>query len=128
MSPATIIKNAAQDGVVLELNRAGGIEAIGERAKVERWLPKIREFKPQILAVLQQAANDDSISNPKAEVRRQRVLEMLAEKPGARHPWPGNLRDSDSKGEIRSFPAARSDREAFRHRSLKAIGGQDLTR
>lgn len=83
MTPAAIIKRASADGVNLALSPAGTIKATGDGAAVNRWLPVIREHKSGIVAALQEAAND-SLRNPAAEARRQRVLAMLAENPNIR--------------------------------------------
>jgi hypothetical protein len=53
MTPATIIKDAAAEGVMLALTPAGTIKVTGEGAAVNRWLPLLREHKPVILAALQ---------------------------------------------------------------------------
>jgi len=52
MTPAAIIKEAMADGVNLSLTPSGTIKAIGEAVAVNRWLPLLREHKPEILAVL----------------------------------------------------------------------------
>lgn len=83
MTPAAIIKRASADGVNLALSPAGTIKVTGDGAAVNRWLPVIREHKPGIFAALQEAVND-SLRNPAAEARRQRVLAMLAENPNIR--------------------------------------------
>lgn len=84
MNPATIIKQAQAEGVTLALSPAGNIKATGEQTAVTRWLPLIREHKPGILAVLQDAVNDP-LPDPAVEARRQRVLAILAERPGIRY-------------------------------------------
>ena len=58
MNPATIIREAQEDGVNLALSPAGTIKATGDASAVNRWLPVLRAFKPDILATLQGAAND----------------------------------------------------------------------
>lgn len=58
MTPAAIIKEAQADGVKLALSPAGTIKAIGEQAAVNRWLQTIRQHKPEIVAALEEAAND----------------------------------------------------------------------
>lgn len=92
MTPAAIIKGAMADGVSLALSPTGTIKAIGEGAAVNRWLPVIREHKPGIVAVLQEAANDP-LPAPAMEARRQRVLAILAAQPEARY---AVLTDSES--------------------------------
>lgn len=84
MTPAVIIKEAMADGVHLALSPDGTIKATGERVTVNRWLPTIREHKPGIVAVLQEATSEP-LSDPAMEARRQRVLAMLAERPGIRY-------------------------------------------
>jgi hypothetical protein len=59
MTPATVIKQAAEDGVTLSLAAAGTVKAAGDKAAVARWATAIREHKPGIVALLQQSANDD---------------------------------------------------------------------
>ena len=84
MTPATIIQQAAADGVSLILSPAGTIKATGTGDAVTRWLPLIREHKPGIVAALQEAANDP-LPDPAMEVRRRHVLAMLAERPDIRY-------------------------------------------
>ncbi len=87
MTPAAIIKTAATEGVRLALSPTGTIKASGDQAAVSRWIPLIREHKPGIVAELR-AANDttyDSLPDPAAEARRQRVITMLAERPSIRY-------------------------------------------
>lgn len=68
MNPATIIREAQADGVSLTLSPAGTIKAIGDGAAVNRWLPTIRKYKPEILAVL--AANDAIPADLESLIRR----------------------------------------------------------
>ncbi len=65
MIPATIIREAQEDGVKLFLSPAGTLTASGDYAAVGRWLPAIRDNKPSILMELQR------------ERRRAKVLSML---------------------------------------------------
>ena len=81
MTPTTIIKAALTDGVSLALSPRGTIKVSGDEVVVTRWLPIIREHKPAIVTALQQAANDDTISEPAVEARQERVLKMLRENP-----------------------------------------------
>lgn len=61
MTPATIIKAAAAEGVTLALTPAATIKATGDGAAVNRWLPVIRQHKSGILAALQDAANEPEL-------------------------------------------------------------------
>ena len=58
MTPATIVKEVMEEGVRLALTPTGTIRATGDQAVLDRWLPLIRENKPGIVAVLQEAANE----------------------------------------------------------------------
>ena len=87
MTPAAIIQQAQADGVTLALSPVGTIKAAGNGEAVNRWLPVIREHKAELLAELR-AANDtayEPLTDPAVEARRQRVLAMLAERPGVRY-------------------------------------------
>ena len=85
MKPATIIQEAAADGVILVRTSSGSLRATGEQAAVTRWLPVLRENKPGILAVLEGAERDPPQRDPAIEARRQRVLAMLEARPGTRY-------------------------------------------
>jgi len=67
MNPATIIKQAKAEDVVLALTAAGTIRATSNGDAVNRWLPLIREHKPGILAVLKDAANEMFCFNPSGD-------------------------------------------------------------
>ena len=58
MSPATLIREAQSDGVMLSLSLAGNIKASGDRAAVDRWLPMIRDRKAEIIDALKISAPD----------------------------------------------------------------------
>jgi hypothetical protein len=84
MTPATIIQKARTDGVMLALSPTGTIKAAGNAEAVNRWLPVIREHKAELLNELR-AANEgayETLPEPAAEARRQRVLAMLRDSPG----------------------------------------------
>jgi hypothetical protein len=97
MTPATIIQEAAADGVAISRSSAGTLKAIGEQAAVTRWLPVIRENKPAILAALEGAEGDLPLCDPAIEARRQRVLAMLAARPAIRY---AVLTDLDADPEV----------------------------
>ena len=52
MNLATIIREAARNGVTLSLSASGGIKAIGKRESVDRWSLIIREHKISLIALL----------------------------------------------------------------------------
>jgi hypothetical protein len=58
LSAATIIQQAAADGITLTLAPSGTIRATGDRAAVARWAAPIREHKLGIVEALSAAAND----------------------------------------------------------------------
>ena len=84
MTPATIIKQAQADGVMLALSPTGTIKAVGTEQAVTRWLPVIRQHRVELITELR-AANDcayEALTDPTAEARRQRVIAMLGENLG----------------------------------------------
>ena len=60
MTPATIIKQSAAEGVILSLSASGNVKAAGDQEHVDKWLPVIREHKISIIALLSEAANDQT--------------------------------------------------------------------
>ena len=79
MRAASLVQQAAADGVRLSLDPAGGIRYVGNGSAVKRWLPIIRENKPEILVALQEAANDESVQ-PDQERREdsERIAKVVA--------------------------------------------------
>ena len=55
MTPAAIIQKVTEDGVTLTATPSGSIKARGDSDAVSRWVPIIRQNKPNILAALQDA-------------------------------------------------------------------------
>ena len=120
MTPATIIKQAQTDGVMLALSPTGTIKAVGNGEAVNRWLPVIREYKAELLDELRAASDGAYVAlpDPATEARRQRVLTMLADNPalrlavfcdGAGDPVPVAVAIRD-KGSVEILiPAARFD-------------------
>ena len=84
MTPETVIRQAAAQGVWVALSPPDNIKVVGNENAVDRWLPMIREHKPGILAALKEATTDP-LPDPAAEARRQRVLAMLAKRPCSRY-------------------------------------------
>lgn len=62
MTPQTIIKNAAAEGVRLTLSATGNIKAAGDGAALSRWAGVIREHKAEIIHLL--AAANDPVTLP----------------------------------------------------------------
>ncbi len=55
MTPQTIIKQSAADGVMLKLSPDGALKATGKQEHVDKWLPVIRDHKPEIIRALSAA-------------------------------------------------------------------------
>ena len=55
----TILKRAAADGVELSVTPSGTVKARGSQDAVKRWVPILREHKPELFAALTQASNDE---------------------------------------------------------------------
>jgi hypothetical protein len=68
MNTAELIEQVTAEGVILALLPAGTIKATGDQSAVNRWLPTIRDNKPDILLELHR------------EQRRIKVLELLGGK------------------------------------------------
>lgn len=83
MSPAQIIEQATEEGVLLALSASGNISAKGDPSAIDRWLPTIRLNKVAIIAKLQ------------LECRRTKVLAMLSDNPGNRYAMDVIDADSD---------------------------------
>jgi hypothetical protein len=47
-----LIRAVANDGIKLALSDAGKLRATGNRAAIDRWLPRLREAKPEIIEAL----------------------------------------------------------------------------
>jgi hypothetical protein len=52
MTPAEIVRHAAEGGVTLKLSPSGTIRAAGDTANVERWLPLVRARKTALISAL----------------------------------------------------------------------------
>ena len=50
MTPGTVIRQAAAQGVWVALSPPDNIKVVGNENAVDSWLPTIREHKPGILA------------------------------------------------------------------------------
>lgn len=61
MNPAVIIREATADGLSLTLSPTGTLKATGDVSAVNRWLPILKAYKPEILVALKEAANDTPI-------------------------------------------------------------------
>ena len=87
MTPATIIQQAQEEGVMLALSPSGGIKAVGNEQAVTRWLPVIRQHKAELLDELRASNNGacDALPDPAAEARRQRVQAVLRDSPTVRY-------------------------------------------
>ena len=84
MTPAAIIQKVTEDGVTLTATPSGSIKASGDSDAVSRWLPIIRQNKPNILAALQDAKK--VLAPPNAtEDAKQQALARLQIDPNVRY-------------------------------------------
>jgi post-segregation antitoxin (ccd killing protein) len=116
MTPATLLSAARADGVDLTLTAAGAIKAAGRQAAVARWLPEIRQHKPELLRLL--AANDTEaaparrwwVALPDGRTLEVDILppatraEVLATYPGATVE-PATEGDEEPETEAQPLPA-----------------------
>ena len=84
MTPAAIIQKVTEDGVTLTATPSGSIKASGDSVAVSRWLPVIRENKPNILAALQDAEKALAPTSA-AEESKQQALARLQREPNVRY-------------------------------------------
>ena len=78
MTPATIIKQAQADGVMLALSATGTIKAVGNGEAVNRWLPVIREYKAELLADLRAAGKAAAVARQhKHSAEEREVINWL---------------------------------------------------
>jgi hypothetical protein len=73
MTAEGILKLATVEGVSVALSSTGTVNVTGDQAAVDKWLPAIREHKPNILNELHR------------ERRRTEVLALLEASPGTRY-------------------------------------------
>jgi hypothetical protein len=64
MNASTLLKQMVSDGVQLTLSESGSIRTTGDSATVHRWLPTIREHKPEIVEALQRGATIKEVPEP----------------------------------------------------------------
>ena len=84
MTPAAIIQKVTEDGVTLTATPSGSIKARGDSDAVSRWVPIIRQNKPNILAALQDA--EKVLAPPNAtEDAKQQALARLQIDPNVRY-------------------------------------------
>jgi hypothetical protein len=73
MTPEEILERATVEGVSVALSSTETVRVTGDQAAVDRWLPVIREHKPNILNELHR------------QRRRIEVLALLEASPGTRY-------------------------------------------
>ena len=69
MSHLTIIEQMQGDGLSLSITEEGQIDVAGEAATVERWLPLLREYKPDIIAHLSATTVTDLTQTDELAIR-----------------------------------------------------------
>jgi hypothetical protein len=106
MTPATIIQQAQADGLILRLSKAGTLKAEGQQAALARWLPVLRQHKPQLLAALH-AANDtpaDAASLARARAAAGKDWPLLESDPALLAAFLSALKDIQTR-ELGERPA-----------------------
>jgi len=83
MTPATILRDAQADGVMLALSPSGNIKATGDRVAVNRWLSMIREHKAAIIDVLKVRTGDTT------------AVPMSAKEETAIRAWLAQIEETD---------------------------------
>jgi hypothetical protein len=73
MTPEEILEQATVEGVSVALSSTETVRVTGDQAAVDRWLPVIREYKPNILNELHR------------QRRRTEVLALLEALPATRY-------------------------------------------
>ena len=94
MTPAAIIQKVTEDGVTLTATPSGSIKASGDSDAVSRWLPIIRQNKPNILAALQDAEKVFAPPNATEDVKQQ-ALGRLKLDPNVRYALVTTNPDTD---------------------------------
>ena len=61
MSADAIVRQIQADGVHLALSPTGNIQAVGSSEAIRRWLPIIREHKPELLEELRKTPEEREI-------------------------------------------------------------------
>jgi hypothetical protein len=73
MNPSQVLERVLIDGLTLTISSDQNIKITGDHAFIDEWLPLIRQHKAAIIELL------------KKDLRKQRVLEMLAGEPGKKY-------------------------------------------
>lgn len=58
MSASTVLSALLSDGIQLDITDHGTLRYRGDQASIDRWLPTIRAYKAELLALLATPAND----------------------------------------------------------------------
>jgi hypothetical protein len=74
---ADILREISASGVELAIGETGNLKVTGDRIEVERWLPKIRAHKPELLALLS-GADPMPLSPADREAIREAISERAA--------------------------------------------------
>lgn len=105
MTPAAIIRAAKAEGLRLELNPAGAIEAIGDAATIERWLPVLRACcKADLVQALRHEAKPAAVPVWADEPAPQRLTPEQRDALTARLlAAPGYRAPMEDEAEIQTF-------------------------
>jgi hypothetical protein len=75
----SIIRWAQAEGVRLALSPAGTIKVSGDAAAVNRWLPRIRQHKAEIVEALKPSGPPEEPLSPEGEAAIRRWLDEIGE-------------------------------------------------
>jgi len=104
MSAAAIIRAAEAEGLRLELNPAGAIEAIGDAATIERWLPVLRACKAELVQALRHEAKPAALPVGADEPAPPRLTpEQRADLTARLVAAPGYRAPMEDEAEIQTF-------------------------
>lgn len=78
MTPATIVRKAHEDGVQLSLSASGSIKVVGGSVAVSKWLPTIRLYRDEIIAIIRCSANGHEALTARSDHDGRVILSWLA--------------------------------------------------
>lgn len=110
MTPAAIIRSAAEDGVTVALSPAGTIKAAGDKDALSRWSSAIRENKGGIISLL-----------------REMQLLLSTKEEAAIRAWLAYIGETDPESTAETIERCRTNPEArmyFLRRATEASGAE----
>lgn len=96
MNAATLLANVRAAGVRLDITERGTLHYRGDQSAVDRWLPRIRQCKAELMALL----SADTVPPPLTPDQRAGIHEAIAER-AAIHEHDGGLSRSEADSRAR---------------------------